>query len=532
MSQSAAANWNRSLQGVLPGDGLADAARRLSIGCASVVTLAGLVLLSGWALGVDRLKNLSPGTVSMKPNAAVALALCGLALLLCHSQRGSSRTRSATLALVSVLVAATGMLTLLEYVFGADLGIDQVLFHEPSGTAGTPYPGRMAVATALALALSAGALGLVALGKAVAQQVAAGAVLLIALSALLGYLYGADLTRPWGTTELSAYTVVVLMVLGLGLLTARSQAGLVGALLRNEPGGLMARWLLLAALIALPILGLLRLAGQLAGLYSARAGVGIMVLASVMVLVVTVAVTGARVNALGRQRSLALDRLAGSERRLRRALDHLLHVQDNERRGLAMDLHDDALPALGAIGLQLELAREQCRDPDTSERLGRAESELRATSLRLRHLMFDLVPEALDREGLGGVLRHRLEQMRGLTGIDYELVDRVGTGPSPQAAAVLYRIAVEALRNVARHAHASRVRVELQSTDGRVEVTVADDGVGFRPSPPRRGHFGLSIMTERAELAGGAISIDSRPGAGSTLVFWIPAGVDEVLEAG
>jgi signal transduction histidine kinase len=122
--------------------------------------------------------------------------------------------------------------------------------------------------------------------------------------------------------------------------------------------------------------------------------------------------------------------------------------------------------------------------------------------------------------------------MRGLTGIDYELVDRVGTGPSPQAAAVLYRIAVEALRNVARHAHASRVRVELQSTDGRVEVTVADDGVGFRPSPPRRGHFGLSIMTERAELAGGAISIDSRPGAGSTLVFWIPAGVDEMLEAG
>jgi signal transduction histidine kinase len=337
-----------------------------------------------------------------------------------------------------------------------------VLFHESSGTAGTAYPGRMAVATALALALSACALGLVALGKAVAQQVAAGAVLLIALSALLGYLHGADLTRPWGTTELSAYRAVVLAVLGLGLLTARSQAGLV-ALLRNEPGGLMAR-LLLAALIALPMIGLRRLAGQLAGLYSARAEVGSMVLASMVVLVVTVAVTGARVNALGRQRSLALDRLAGSERRLRRGLDHLLHVQDNERRGLAMDLHDDALPALGAIGLQLELARGQCRDPDTRERLGRAESELRAASLRLRHLMFDLVPEALDREGLGGVLRHRLEQMRGLTGIDYELVDRAGTGPSPQAAAVLYRIAVEALRNVARHAHATRVRVELHTT--------------------------------------------------------------------
>ncbi len=297
--------------------------------------------------------------------------------------------------------------------------------------------------------------------------------------------------------------MVVLTVLGLGLLTARSEAGLVGALLRKEPGGLMARWLLLAALIALPLLGFLRLAGQLAGLYSARAGVGIMVLASVVVLVVTVAVTGARLNALGRQRALALERVAGSERRLRRALDHLLHVQDNERRGLAMDLHDDALPALGAIGLQLELAREQCRDPDTGERLGRLESELRAASLRLRHLMFDLVPEALDREGLGSVLRHRLEQMRGLTGIDYELVDRAGKRPSEQAAAVLYRIAVEALRNV-----------------------------GFRSSPGRRGQFGLSIMTERAELAGGAIRIDSQPGVGTTIVSWVPEGVERALESG
>ena len=268
-------------------------------------------MLSGWALDIERLKNLSPGTVSMKPNAAVALALCGCGLLACQRKLGDSRARSIAVMLAVAMVATIGGLTLIEYAFGTGLGIDQLLFHDHSaarsGAAG--YPGRMAVATALALVLSAGALALIARGRAVAQQIAAGAVLTISLSAVLGYLYGADLTRPWGTTEISAYTVAVLTVLGVGLLTARSDAGLVGALFGNEPGGLMARWLLLAALIALPLLGLLRLAGQLAGLYSARAGVGIMVLASVMVLVVTVAITAARVNALGRQRSLALARI-------------------------------------------------------------------------------------------------------------------------------------------------------------------------------------------------------------------------------
>ena len=92
--------------------------------------------------------------------------------------------------------------------------------------------------------------------------------------------------------------------------------------------------------------------------------------------------------------------------------------------------------------------------------LAQAEAELRAARLRLRYLMLDLVPEALQHEALGSVLRRRLEQMQGLTGVDYELLDRVGTQPSPPTATILYRIALEALRNITRHAAASLVRVD------------------------------------------------------------------------
>ena len=501
-------------------------------GCGVAVAASSLAVLAGWTFGIARLKNLSPGAVSTKPTAAVALALCGVALAIGASERTGPRLRTTVAIVGGGLAAGIGAVTLLEYATGADLGIDQLLFHEATPSAGTSSPGRMALMTALALLLAGGSLVLAHLERAMAQQVLAGGVTVIALSALLGYLYGADLTRPWGTTEVDAYTVGILTALGIGLLAVKSEQGFVGPLFRDTPGGLTARSLLLVAVIVLPAIGGLRLAGQHTGLYNARTGVAIMVLASLLVLVATVSVTANRLNALGRERSRALERLAESERRLRRALQHLLEVQENERRGLATDLHDDALPALSAVGLRLELARERCDDEDVREHLSQSEADLRATRVRLRHLMLDLIPDALEREGLGSALRHRLEQMKELNGIDYELHDRLGRRPSAAGSAVLYRIALEALRNVTRHADAKRVCVELGRSNGRVTVAVTDDGVGFRPATPRPGHLGLTIMAARAELAGGRLEINSRPGEGTVVDCWVPADVQRVIDSG
>jgi signal transduction histidine kinase len=505
--------------------------RSFAAGCGVAVAASSLAVLIGWMFGIARLKNLSPGAVSTKPTAAAALALCGAALALSATKRAGARVRTIVAMVGAGLAAGFGTVTLLEYATGADLGIDQLLFHEAAHSAGTSSPGRMALMTALALLLAACSLVFAQLEKAMAQQVLAGCVTVIALSALLGYLYGADLTRPWGTTEVDAYTVGILTALGIGLLAARAEQGFVEALFADTPGGLTARSLLLVAVIVLPAIGGLRLAGQHWGLYNARTGVAIMVLASLLVLVATVSVTSIRLNALASERSQALERLAESQRRLRRALQHLLEVQENERRGLAIDLHDDALPALSAIGLQLQMARDRC-DDEVRERLRQSEADLRATRVRLRHLMLDLIPDALEREGLGGALHHRLEQMKELNGIDYELHDRLRQQPSAAGSAVLYRIALEALRNVTRHADAKLVRIELGRSNGRVSLAVTDDGVGFRPATPRPGHLGLSIMTARAELAGGGLEIKSQPGEGTVIDCWVPADIDRVLESG
>jgi signal transduction histidine kinase len=506
--------------------------RSFAAGCGVAVAASSLAVLIGWTFGIARLKNLSPGAVSTKPTAAVALALCGMALALSATECARARVRTIVAMVGAGLAAGFGAVTLLEYATGADLGIDQLLFHEAAHSAGTSSPGRMALMTALALLLAACSLVLAQLKKSMAQQVLAGGVTVIALSALLGYLYGADLTRPWGTTEVDAYTVGIITALGIGLLAATPEQGFVQALFADTPGGLTARSLLLVAVIVLPAIGGLRLAGQHWGLYNGRTGVAIMVLASLLVLVATVSVTSIRLNALASERSQALERLAKSERRLQRALQHLLEVQENERRGLAIDLHDDALPALSAIGLQLELGRERSDDEQVREHLGQAEADLRATRVRLRHLMLDLIPDALEREGLGSALRHRLEQMKDLNGIEYELHDRLGRQPSAAGAAVLYRIALEALRNVTRHADAQLVRVDLGRSNGRVTVAVTDDGIGFQPATPRPGHLGLSIMAARAELAGGGLEIKSRPGEGTLVDCWVPADVERTLESG
>ena len=524
-----------------PSAGLGGGARRrtrwvpstsFAAGCGVAVAASSLAVLIGWTFGIARLKNLSPGAVSTKPTAAVALALCGVALALSATERAGARVRTIVPMVGAGLAAGLGALTLTEYATGTDLGIDQRVFREAAHTAGTSSPGRMALMTALALLLAGCSLVLIQRQKPMAQQVLAVGVIVIALSALLGYLYGADLTRPWGTTEVDAYTVGMLTALGIGLVAATAEQGFVEALFADTPGGLTARSLLLVAVIVLPAIGGLRLAGEHWGLYNARTGVAIMVLASLLVLVATVSVTAIRLNALARERSRALEQLAESDRRLRRALQHLLEVQENERRGLATDLHDDALPALSAIGLQLELGRDRADDEKAREHLGKAEADLRAVRVRLRHLMLDLIPDALEREGLGGALHHRLEQMKELNGIDYELHDRLRQQPSAAGSAVLYRIALEALRNVTRHADAKLVRIELGRSNGRVSLAVTDDGIGFRPAAPRPGHLGLSIMTARAELAGGRLEVKSRPGEGTVVDCWVPADIDRALESG
>ncbi len=226
------------------------------------------------------------------------------------------------------------------------------------------------------------------------------------------------------------------------------------------------------------------------------------------------------------ERNRALDLLREGDEERRRLLAKLVRAQEEERQRIAADIHDDSVQVLTALALRLEMLRRRLDDPVALADLAEAERTARLAIGRLRHLMFELRPPGLDRDGLVAALRMHLEQVRHDLGLDFTLANRVTTEPAEETRALVYRIVQEAIHNVAKHARASRVEVTLTSRNGSIEVRVADDGRGFDPTAEQGSHLGLVFMRERAEMAGGSWRVESVPGDGTLVEFAVPAGDD------
>jgi len=215
-----------------------------------------------------------------------------------------------------------------------------------------------------------------------------------------------------------------------------------------------------------------------------------------------------------------LDRLEAERREGARAV---LRAQEQERKRLAQDLHDEVNQALTAIVLRLEATaqgapQELARELATTKRLATQAME------ELLRLARELRPTALDDHGLLPALHAQVAAFREQTGIDAQF-RRQGEVPAltDEQQLVVYRVTQESLSNIAQHADASRVIVELSSI-GRLVLRIADDGCGLPggangTSRRRNGGLGLSGMRERAVLVGGDLSIHSAEGAGTTVTL-------------
>jgi signal transduction histidine kinase len=224
------------------------------------------------------------------------------------------------------------------------------------------------------------------------------------------------------------------------------------------------------------------------------------------------------------ERSLEL--LEGTDRDRQALLSHLVHAQEEERGRIAADIHDDTIQVITAASLRLQQLRRRLRDPDELQVMDKLDETLRLSLSRLRQLIFDLRPSSLEHGSLAAALRAYLEQMRAETGTEYRLEDRLTTTPPVETMALIYRSAQEALANVRKHARAKTVRVQLLGLDDGCLVRIVDDGVGYDPLEVESGpgHLGLALIQERAQIAGGWCRIESAPGLGTTVEFWVPLG--------
>jgi signal transduction histidine kinase len=225
---------------------------------------------------------------------------------------------------------------------------------------------------------------------------------------------------------------------------------------------------------------------------------------------------------LARQAGVAADavRLTGE---LQRAQERLVGAREEERRRLRRDLHDGLGPLLGGVSLALAGVRHRLRgDPAAAERmLQRLEEQLQTATGEIRRLVDGLRPPALDELGLVSALRERAAHFQqGPAGLSVTVEGPDALPPLPAATEVAaYRIALEALTNAARHAHAHRCVLRL-AVDGALELQVCDDGRGI-PAGHRAG-VGLASMRQRAREVGGACTVDPEPGGGTRVTARLP----------
>jgi signal transduction histidine kinase len=197
-----------------------------------------------------------------------------------------------------------------------------------------------------------------------------------------------------------------------------------------------------------------------------------------------------------------------------------------ERNRLARELHDAVSQKLFGLVLNAESAATLLdRDPKAAGVQIATIRELAQEALEeLRGLIFELRPADLDEEGLAATLRKHVDMLRRVHARDVEL--RISGTPrsAPDSDGEVLRIAQEALSNALRHADAERIELRLQARDGRLTLTVADDGVGFDPAAPgvRSRRLGLTSMEERARALGGSLAVVSRPGDGTTVTLEVP----------
>ncbi|WP_181140339.1 SpoIIE family protein phosphatase [Streptomyces sp. Ru62] len=268
------------------------AARAVGRGASVLCALLGAVGLSGWISGIAVLKGALPGgTPAMRPNTAVALLAVGLSLFL--AARGPmTRQTTAVARGAAGLAALIGGLTLLEYVTGTGLGIDQLLFRDDSVRLMTGAPGRVAPSVAAALTLAgAASLGLsMRRLPAWAGQISGLSVLGLGLLRLYGLAYHAPEMERFGA-YMALPTALALVLAGIAAFLARPDEGLAGLLMKAGIMSPLGRRLVATNLIVPLLLGWAVLAGQDAGLYGGRLGTALLVWGHVTVFTVVVFVT-------------------------------------------------------------------------------------------------------------------------------------------------------------------------------------------------------------------------------------------------
>jgi signal transduction histidine kinase len=229
------------------------------------------------------------------------------------------------------------------------------------------------------------------------------------------------------------------------------------------------------------------------------------------------------------ERELTTEALQQSRERLSRLTAGLITAQEEERKRIARDLHDDLNQRLAMLTVELEtLERNPPRSREFMRRLESVRLRIATISDDIRQTAHQLHPSTVDHLGLSAAMRSLCADVAKRENIQVHCRERnVHTEVPPDIALCLYRVAQEAIHNVVKHSGARHVSNSLMNGQNRILLSIRDAGRGFdrELNRPNKG-LGIVNMEERAHLVGGTLSIRSRPGKGTRVVLEVPLAKD------
>ena len=521
--------------------------RLVSRAAGSLAIAVGAMVLTGWSLDNDILKG-AGGPITMKANTAVGLLACGLSLRL-FVRPGT--TAAFLSRITAAFVGVLGLATLSQHIAGWNLGIDELLFKEPPGSPATASPGRMGINGSLSLTLASVAL-LTLRRRPVVAQLLACVMAVVATVAVVGYWYGAqELYGIARVTGIAWPTAVTLLGLSIGILMARPDARPVAAILADGPGGMMARAMLIPAVVVPLILGYARVRGQQSNLFDTGLGTALFAVLVVVLfsaLIWRTAITlddshRAREAAQRERDDLLIKEQAARENAERAnrfkdeflaALSHELRTPLNAIVGWTHMLRSDAVPAHRRAHAAEVVARN-------GQFLARLIDDLLDVSrfatgqMRLTFQPVDLI--TVSERAVDAIDSSAKE--KGVRVLAHRDHARVMVAGDPER---LQQVLVNLLSNAVKFTPAGgTVEVTVTIAAPHVEVSVRDSGRGigaeFLPhvferfrqgdSTPTREHgglgLGLAIARDLAELHGGSVrAFSDGEGRGATFTVSLP----------
>jgi len=227
--------------------------------------------------------------------------------------------------------------------------------------------------------------------------------------------------------------------------------------------------------------------------------------------------------------------LQQSREELRALAGLLLTAQEEDRRRISRDLHDQINQQLAMLSMDLRrMEKDLLSNPEhLRDQIRGITESLTAVSDDVRQMAYRFHPSILDDLGLAKAVRRLVDDFSAKTGIKCTYVHQDPVvAPPPEISSCLYRVAQECLSNTARHAQASQIEVELICEEDVISLSIRDNGVGFDPTQPRKagGHLGLLSMKERVRLAKGTLEVESMTSRGTHIRVDVPL-IQESLHA-